>query len=517
MTTPTPQAELVLRGGVIRTLDPSNSVASAVAVRGERIVAVGGEEEIAGWIGPQTRILELNGACALPGINDSHLHGAWLGALWPATLFDGPLPDLSPDDGATVAPDGSPSGADDAAGEADGEASGTAGDDAGAPADHHGEQPRLVHNDEELRAAILRAQRIAASLGITSYTEPGLGPGEDRGPTGVFGTRTLELYAELAAAGKLTSRVTALALFGLLDGNSALETFESELRGLTAGTLGGASNAGIAAASADPAAQWRVSGVKVFADGIPPARNAWIHGCYPEGGSGGLLIDANSTQEAAAALRSMVTAAHQAGLQVAVHATGDRTIDELARTLESLGDPEAVRAARHYIIHGDLASSEAITRLGALGIGYNTQPVISVTTKDWLAAAVGQDAGARAWPLLEVLDAGIRLALTSDAPVVAPDWRATLAAADAWMGPAEGANATEARMLMLLHAVTTAGAWQDHAEDAKGTLEVGKLADIAILAADPFSVAPAELPGIAVTHTLLGGRMVHSPEAPAIP
>ena len=517
MSTPSQPADLVLRGGVIRTLDAAGTVASALAVAGERIVAVGSSEAAATWIGPQTRVIELDGTCVLPGINDSHLHGAWLGALWPATLFGAPA---AGGEAAALAAD-SPDGPiapelpqDSGHSEANAQSSETSSPAAsGLEGENHGAQPRLVNSEAELRSAILRTQRIAASLGITSYTEPGLGPGEDDGPTGVFGTATLRAYRALAEAGELTARVSALALFGLLDGASTAEAVEAGLAGLQE-TVGGPVGAG--AAAEDPAAFWRVLGVKVFADGIPPARNAWIHGCYPEGGSGGLLVEAATTAEAAEALRAMIAAAHARGLQVAVHATGDRTLDELAAALGELdsADPGSVAALRHYVIHGDLASAAAVRELGRLGAGFNTQPVISETTAEWLAGAVGAEAAARAWPLAEVLEAGIRLALTSDAPVVAPDWRATLAAADRWMGPAEDAAA---RAELLLHTVTTAGAWQDHAEDAKGVLRVGMLADLCVLAADPVAAGIQALPGIEITHTVVGGSVVHSPEAPAVP
>jgi predicted amidohydrolase YtcJ len=508
-------ADLVLRGGVVRTLDGAGTVASALAVSGERIVAVGSTEEIAAWTGEGTRIIELDGACVLPGINDSHLHGAWLGALWPETLFGGPGPSNGP-----IAPEQPEDSGSLEAIEPFGEAAaeGAPGLEGGAAAsgmeaDHHGAQPRLVNGAAELREAILRAQRIAASLGITSYTEPGLGPGEDDGPTGVFGTATLRAYRELAEAGELTARVSALTLFGLLDGASTAEAFEAGLAGL-AETVGGRAGAGELAE--DPAAFWRVLGVKVFADGIPPARNAWIHGCYPEGGSGGLLVETGPDREAAEDLRSMIGAAHARGLQVAVHATGDRTLDEVAAAWGALdaAAPGSVAALRHYVIHGDLVSAEAVRTFGELGAGFNTQPVISETTAAWLAGAVGEEAAARAWPLGEVLDAGIRLALSSDAPVVAPDWRASLAAADRWMGPAAD---PAARAELLLHTVTTAGAWQDHAEDAKGVLRAGMLADLCVLAADPVSAGIQALPELAVTHTVVGGRVVHSPEAPSVP
>src|SRR3954447_4053340 len=122
-TAPAP-ADLVLRGGSVVTLDASGTVAAALAARGGRIVFVGAEEEAAAFIGPETRVVELDGRAVMPGINDSHLHAAWLGAMWPRTVMGG---------GGLHGPEA------------------------------------VLRTDEDRREAIRRAGRIAASFGITSY------------------------------------------------------------------------------------------------------------------------------------------------------------------------------------------------------------------------------------------------------------------------------------------------------------------------------------------------------------
>ncbi|WP_205881092.1 hypothetical protein [Leucobacter insecticola] len=186
---PTP-ADLVLRGGSVLVLDPTGSRAQAVAVAAGRIVAVGSAEEISPWIGEATRVIELAGRAVIPGINDSHLHGSWLGARWPHTFF----------------------GAEDP--EAAAQVSGV-----------------LVSTRAERREAILRAGRLLTELGITSYTEPGIGPGEDEGETGSFHSEVLDIYRELALEGALLQRITALALYGILDGPSDLATVLRGIRG----------------------------------------------------------------------------------------------------------------------------------------------------------------------------------------------------------------------------------------------------------------------------------------------
>lgn len=449
-------ADLVLVGGVVHTLTPQrqphNSAEpdTGLAVRAGRVVEVGPDVEMRRFIGPATQVIELDGRGVIPGINDGHLHATWLGALWPDTLFgsDGP---------------------------------------AGAVPE------RPLTTPQQQRAAILRAGDLLTSLGITSYTEPGLGPGEDGGPTGAFGSSVADQYRRLAATGELRLRVTVLSLYGLLDGASDLDSFR----------------AGIA----DPPAsgdrhRLNFAGVKIFADGIPPMNSAYTHACYSDGSRASLLVHGDDDADRERNFIEMVRIAHRAGLQVGVHATGDRAIE---LTLDAV---VAARAERdvdlgHYVIHGDLVTGTQLRRMAALGVGLSTQAGIAVRTSGMLVRALGA-AGVGAWPLQAALDAGIPLCLTSDSPVLAPDWRREIAAADEWMGPALDSRA---RMDTLLRCYTVHPARQDGASAWKGTLARGMAADLCVLAADPLALTPAELPDVEVDLTVIGGEVVHERQA----
>ncbi|MGW2159497.1 amidohydrolase [Nonomuraea sp. NPDC001699] len=444
-------ADLVAVGGNVLTFDARDGRASALAVRAGRLVAVGTDEEALAHAGPGTRVLSLAGRTVLPGINDSHLHAAWLGAVWPDTLIS-----------------------------------------------EHGlsaHQGLLLADEESRRAAILRAGRICASLGITSYTEPGLGPGEDDGETGCFSQAVLDTYARLAEEGELRARVTALRLFGTLDGPSTLEDVAA---GLDAPLP-----------RSDPA--WlNVAGLKIFADGIPPMGSAWTCHPYTAGGRGSLLVAGADDAGREHNLRTMIRLAHRAGLQVGVHATGDRSIDAFVDTVAEL---EQGAAGRHYVIHGDLVNPAQIARMGLLGMGLTTQPVIAVATADWVAGALGPEVAGAAWPLQELLASGVTFTLSSDGPVTTPDWRAQVAAACALLGE----RAPRPRLMArLLRCYTTAPAVQDGAEAWKGSLEAGKVADFCVLERDPLEVAPADLPEVAVDATVTGGRIVHLREGVAL-
>ncbi|MBH5338445.1 amidohydrolase family protein [Streptomyces pactum] len=443
-------ADLILRGGPVHTLAPGGrgAGATAVALRDGLVARVGDDSEVLALAGPATEVVDLAGRAVLPGINDSHLHATWLGALWPDTLF-----------GEQAAPGPPP------------------------------ERPLL--DDGRRRRAILRAGDLLASLGITSYTEPGLGPGEDHGRTGAFGTSVAEQYRALAAEGLLRARVTVLWLYGELDGPSDLENY---LAGLAA-TDGATSDA-----------RWlRFAGVKIFADGIPPMRSAYTHHCYADGVRPSLLVGGADDAEREANLARMILAAHRAGRQVGVHATGDRSIDIMLDAVERARREHDVDLG-HYVIHGDLVTGPQLRRMAALGVGLNTQPEIALRTRALVDDALGPGPAAAAWPLREAFDAGVPLCLSSDAPVLSPDWRRQIAAADAWMGPADDPRA---RMERLLRCYTVEPARQDHAASWKGTLAPGMAADLCVLEADPLALTPAELPDVTVEMTVVDGRIVH--------
>lgn len=442
-------ADLVLRNGVVHPMEDAmqRPPAEALAIRHGRVLRVGSDAEVMAAIGPDTKVVELNGRAVIPGINDGHLHATWLGSLWPTTELGFTEPPAS-----------------------------------GAP----------LATPQDRRTAILHAADVLASLGITSYTEPGLGPGEDDGPTGAFSTAVADTYRGLAAEGRLKARVTALALFGVLDGPSDIDTFLAGLATLDTSTP-------------DPA-RLRFAGVKIFADGIPPMHTAYTRQPYVAGDSASLLIEGGSDAQREANFAKMMVAAHNAGLQIGVHATGDRAIDLMLEALEGADDVERLRGLGHYVIHGDLVDHTQLERMAHAGIGMSVQAGIAVHTCGMVESEIGAERAAHAWPLQDALDTGVHMCLTSDSPILSPDWRRQIAAADDWLGrPSDVA----ARMNQLLRCYTVEPAHQDGAGSWKGRLLPGMAADICVLAADPMSVTPAELPDVEIDLTITAGDVVH--------
>lgn len=431
--------------------DASGSTAEALATRGSTIVATGTRAEIEQFASPATRVIDLGGGAVLPGINDSHLHGSMLGAAWPGIWTDELV------DGAVLPP------------------------------------PRALSTEADRRAALRQAWDVLLPLGITSYTEPGLGPGADDQYGGSCGAAVLDTYAALALAGELPLRVTALLLFGELEGPSHPEGLARGIRE-------------IALPQTDPR-RFRVAGVKLFADGIPPMRTAWVEQPYLDGSGGSLVVSGTSDDDRVSSLRAMIGIAHQAGYQVGVHATGTRTVRAVAECFAAQQDASR---RRHYVIHGDSAASETLRQMAGAGVGLTTQPRLFTRTAGLLDAVWGSARTDAAFPIRSALAAGVRVTLSSDGPVVTPDWREGVAAAvlrSADDGSVRGA-AERITMLEAIRAYTAAPAWQDHAETWKGTLEAGKVADLCILAHNPFHLAPEELPGVDVAMTVVDGAVV---------
>ncbi|MFC0602492.1 amidohydrolase [Streptomyces palmae] len=562
MATP---ADLVFLNGSVLTVDPAFTVASAAAVTGGVISAVGDHEAVASHIGPDTRVVDLGGRTLLPGINDSHLHGCAFGIGMPPlslavgspavrSLADvaeavreaaertpagewitghgwdpGYLEECVADpsrlptrhDLDAVSPDhpvllysfsGHATWVNSAALELTG-----VGRDAVAEygslivTDADGEPTGILHEaaqdlvhralpalDPAVRATAIKATLGAlAALGITSYTEPGLGPGGDALMRGAMAHSTLDVYRRLLADGELTARVSVLLLPSGMGGTA--EEFIEALDGL--GTV----------TTADPRLL-NVVGVKVFADGVVPNKTAWMHEPYVGGGCGSLCVGSGSDDERVAEVRRMIRHAHAAGYQLGVHVTGDRGIDAVTEAFAEAATEHPRTDPRHYVIHGDFLSARSMKTLASHGFGVNMNPTIKWVVADLEEEFVGAERAAYAWPYRDAIDAGVTVASGSDAPVTFPDWRQGVATMLLRESKASGRVSGPDQRIQLAEALrtyTVNAAWQDFAEEWKGSLEVGKVADLCVLEGDLLTAAPSDIPNMPVVLTAVGGRIVH--------
>lgn len=205
-----------------------------------------------------------------------------------------------------------------------------------------------------------------------------------------------------------------------------------------------------------------------------------------------------------------MTAAHLAGYQICIHAVGDQGIANCVDLFERLLEEYPRHDHRHRIEHASIASKSLISRIARLGLGICTQPLFIRSEKDWLGKRLGPERSGMAYPFRDYVDAGIALGGSSDAPIEDTDVIAALDYAVNRGGyhPEQGVTPMEALSMFTRNA-----AYLQFEESEKGTLEVGKRADIVILSQNPLAVAPQDIGKLKVERTMIGGAFVIDPAA----
>jgi hypothetical protein len=235
------------------------------------------------------------------------------------------------------------------------------------------------------------------------------------------------------------------------------------------------------------------------------SRTAAIHGTYPvpPHGSGILYFERDELTE-------MVRDLDARGLQVCIHAQGDRAIEIVLDAYAAILTPGAGNPRRHRIEHGGAMYPLLTARAAALGIVVASQPGFLSALGDGFAAAFG-DRSDQLYSFASWQRAGIIVAGSSDAPVITADPRIGIRDAilrrtgdGRLLGPAERLSARDALALY-----TTRAAFACHREGEIGSLEPGKLADFVVLDKNPLEAEPEQIPGIGVLATVLGGTPVY--------
>jgi predicted amidohydrolase YtcJ len=561
-------ADLVILNGKVITVDDRFTIQQAVAVKEGRISAVGTDQDIKAFVGSGTRVFDLKGKPILPGINEAHMHAPFFGATRPPLAIDLTYPSVKSipemvsalrkkvaetprgewirgfgwDQGSleeckkdpsmlprkwdldAVSPDNPVAFTDFSCHTllVNSKALEMAGITKETPDPPSGEMERdskgeptgifkepgaqalvSVHvpllTKEEKKTALLTALSHLNANGVTSFTDAAIGPGGETYLYGVMSAEFVDLYQELLNEGKLTARVSVLLLLG----DYGALTYEDLEKGLKTFNV-----------PTHLDRQWlQFPGVKIFADGIPLTYTSWMNENYVSGnaGHGRSVIPGETDEEQRVNLIEMIKLVHRHGFQIGLHATGDRAIDAAvdgfveALKEKPAGDP------RHYIIHGDFVSPEKARVLSQNRFGISMQPFISVMIADFEPMVVGEKRAAYEWPTRTVLDAGVKLTSSSDAPVTYPNWRLGVQSAvlreglvsGKVSGPEESITVEEAIRTYTIH-----GAWQDHMEDVKGSIEVGKFADFCIIGEDILAVDPHKIGQIPVLMTIVGGKVV---------
>lgn len=554
----TPYADLVITGADVYTVDAARSWTDAVAVRGDRIVALGAPA-VAELIGPRTRVIEARGKMVLPGFQDAHIHAPfagrnrlrvdlsglvgrqayldriaafaaanpdepWIvGGGWAMEYFPGGTPrkeDLDaivPDrpvfllnrdvhgawvNSAALAVAGidrdTPDPADGRI-ERDpvtGEPTGTLHEGAAYTFnDRHVPLPSRA----EWEAAILNAQEHLHSLGITGWQDAWVTPA------------TLEAYRSLDASGKLTARVVGALWW---DRHRELDQIPDLLGRREAGTA--------SAGRGDAPGRFHPTTVKIMTDGVMENYTGallepYCDGCGGHTGNRGLSYVERDLLAAA------VTELDRLGFQVHMHAIGDRAVRN------ALDAVQAARAAngggsdrRHHIAHLQLVHPGDVPRFRELGVTANCQAYwaqMEPQMEELTLPFLGPDRADLQYPFGDLLRTGATLAMGSDWPVTTANPLEEIEVAVTRIDPENRGNAPflpeQALPLPVALAAFTAGsAYVNHDDDA-GTIAVGNRADLAVLdrnlfsPADRFTRASGPVGEAHVDYTIAAGSVVY--------
>ncbi len=519
-------SDLLLVNGIVHTMDPARPRATAVAMRGGHFLFVGDDAAARAACAGTPHVIDLRGACVLPGLTDAHLHfrwyaealhavdvetptleeamarvaaraetappGAWItGSGWNHNVWGaGALPDLRPLDRA-------------------------------APRNPVALKAKNGHafwvNSLALQQAGIRLDTPDPEGGKIAHGRDGL-------PSGILLENAMDIVQavvprpstpELAAMMRAAqAAVHRLGLTGIHDFDSslAMRAFQEllgrgELRlrvvkGIPQEDLGAAIDLGLRTGFGGDLLT--IGAVKMFADGALGPQTAWMLAPYEGSWSTGI---GRLTEEQMVA---DISRANAAGIWCAIHAIGDAACHVVLDAYGRAG----TAGCRNRIEHVQLLHPDDIARLARQGVIASMQPVHA--TSDMLIADRywgGRCAGAYAWKSL--LDSGAALAFGSDCPVESPDPLAGIHAAvtrrrpDGSPGPGGWRPAQRVSVAQAVHAYTLGAAFAAGREASLGSIQPGKLADLTILSEDIFAVDPHEIRAVPVRATMVGGTFVH--------
>lgn len=328
---------------------------------------------------------------------------------------------------------------------------------------------------ERVREAGRRAFRRIASHGITSVGA--VIQSDSEGPAGAAGT------IELAAMQLLLDEMP-FCTYAIVIGRSAQAAEAARRSPLHA-----------------PEQGRRVGGFKVFADGTFGGRTACMQQPFADAPQdAGFLVHGEDV------LYERMRDAHERGLQVCVHAIGDRAVSRCLDLYERLIDERPRDGLRHRIEHASLVPPEEVKRIARLGIAVSTQPLFIHSEKGWLHKRLGAERARHAYPLRDLLDAGVRVGGASDAPIESTRVLHAIQCCVTREGfePEQGIEVLEALRLF-----TSEAAWLQFEEKEKGTLVPGKRADLVVLSRSPLEVPTDAIRDIEVWRTIVAGVEVY--------
>lgn len=524
-------ADLVITNGNIRTMDSKRTVARSMAVRYGRIVAIGSDEDIKPLIGPGTKVLNAAGKTVIPGFNDAHVHFMETGQqLSSVDLRDAKTPQEFIERIRTFASK-LPKGRWILGGKWDHEnwkpsdLPTAAMIDAVTP-----NNPVFIDRlDGHMALANTAAMRLAGVTKDTKEVEGGLIVRNQSGdPTGVFKDAAMAYIAKvipeaswaekLEFAAAATDHAASLGITSVQDMSAGTDVgaYQEVLRqGKLKTRIYGCSplsdyqrwqRSGVRAAFGDP--MLRVGCLKGYADGSLGSTTAWLFDPY--------LDDPKTTGLAGEDMSrtpDLVLSADNAGLQINIHAIGDRANDEILDIFEKTAAANGIRDRRFRIEHSQHLRQEDISRFGKLGVIASMQPFHIIDDGRWAWKRLDEKRLKGTYAFRSLLGSGGLLAFGSDSPVAplnplfgvyAAVTRRTLDDKNpgGWI-PEQKLTVDEA-----VRAFTYGSAYAEFQETQKGTLAPGMLADFVVLSEDIFSIDPVRIRDVVVDTTVVEGKVV---------
>lgn len=527
-------ADIVFYNGTLITLDPRQPTPEALAVQSGRVQASGRLADLECLFSEKTHRIDLQGRALLPGFHDAHVHIWKLGSLCShildlrdvSTLEElkerlaafaqrhpsapwivgrgynetrmregrGPtrndLDQAVPDRPALVIRTCAHIGvANTPALRASGIEAMSADPEGGAiQRDAHGRATGVVRetalglvlqkipepDQKTYEEMILAGMKQLLKQGVTGATDPGVPPA------------LLSAYRSLDAGKRLPLRTNVMATL-LPDGGDRPYPLPEIYR----------------------SAHLQVAGVKLFADGGLSGATAAISLPYRHHGQSGIL------RLQRAQLLGLAKDAQSAGLQVAVHAIGDRAIAQVLDVYKELADLAGAR--RHRIEHCGLPQASDLQLMYGLGVFVIPQPIFLNELGENFRAYLPAELLQRCYPIRSILQAGIDCAFSSDGPVVQTTNPLTGIQCAVLRRDRTGAIIAGHEAVSVeegLTAYTLAGAKACGWEAACGTLEPGKWADCVVLSGDPRKQSPEGLDQIHVEQVFIGGKCVYSRQQP---
>lgn len=527
------QADLIVTGGMLWTGASDEPRAGVVAIAGERILAVGDSAAVWRYLGTQTQVLDARGGLVLPGFADGHAHvssggfqlasldlrtvaspqefirriadhargltpGQWItGGDWDHELWPGaPLPRREWIDSVTphnpvfiTRLDGHMALANTAAFRAAGVTKATpepaggvivrdvrTGEPTGILKDNAEDLVEAVIPDpspEERDSALVRAFAHAASLGVTAIAHMSASWAD------------LASYRRLRDAGRLTLRI-ALYL-PLTDWRAVVDSMSRSGRG----------------------DDWlRIGGLKGYVDGSLGSSTALLFASYSDAPHTAGLI--RSPEES---LRTWVGAADSAGLQLALHAIGDRANAIVLSIYDSVARAHGARDRRLRIEHAQHLRREDVPKFGALRVVASMQPPHLIDDGEWAGKRLGPARVSTSYVFRTLLDTHAPLAFGSDWPVAPLDpltgvYAAVTRRTRDGRNPGGWVPEQKLSIAEALRAYTAGNAWAMFAEGRWGTLAPGRLADVVVLDRNLFTMPADSLDRARVRYTIVGGRIV---------